>query len=347
MFLRNSWYVGAWSDEIDETPRQILMLNEKICVFRTQSGTLFALEDACPHRKLPLSMGRVKGEAIECGYHGLTFNCSGACIAAPGAGGRVPSNATVRSYPIEERYGLAWIWMGDPNLADPAKIFQIEHFDDPTWGINRGKAMEVDCNYLYITDNLLDPSHVAWVHQTSFAQNATRDTPLETDVQDGCVVVSRWMMDVEPAPFYKKIVEFEGNCDRLQHYEVRFPSHAFIRAVFKPAGTGGKNGPDDPRTFIMDSFNFMTPMTDGKTRYYWFQLRNVRPKDEALSKMMSEGVMQAFEEDRIILNAVQNGMNEKTNPNIDLAIDNGQLRFRKKLSQMIEDERKLKSVEAA
>ena len=92
------------------------------------------------------------------------------------------------------------------------------------------------------------------------------------------------------------------------------------------------------KTFIMDSYNFMTPVSEGKTRYYWFQLRNIRPDDEALSTMISADVKHAFEEDRAVLNEVQIGMAEKTTPNIDLDIDGGQLRFRRQLEFMITQE---------
>lgn len=228
--------------------------------------------------------------------------------------------------------------MGNPVLADPEDIFQIENWGDPAWGMNRGAAMELDCNYLLMCDNLLDPTHVAWVHGSSFGQAATKDTPLRIKKTDQGIIVHRWMMDVEPAPFYKKVVAFKGNCDRLQHYEVRYPSHALIRAVFTPAGTGGPEGPLHADTFIMDSYNFMTPTTDGKTRYYWFQLRNIRPDDADLSQMMSEDVQHAFEEDRAVLNAVQKGMSSKTSPHIDLPIDGGQLRFRRQLEAMIAEE---------
>jgi len=189
-----------------------------------------------------------------------------------------------------------------------------------------------------MTDNLLDPTHVAWVHEGSFAQDATKDTPLRVTKTDDGVTVHRWMMDVEPAPFYAKIVPFEGNCDRLQHYEVRYPSQALIRAVFSPAGSGGPDQPFHKNTFIMDSYNFMSPTTATETRYYWFQLRNIRPDDEGLSQMMSEDVQHAFEEDRAVLNEVQKGMDERTSPHIDLPIDGGQLRFRRQLQAMINEE---------
>ena len=337
MFLKNAWYVAAWDHEVVETLQQVIVLGEKICMFRTAEGEVIALEDACPHRKLPLSKGRIKGGNVECGYHGLTFDCAGQCVWAPG-GGRIPSQAKVRAYPVHEKYGLVWIWMGNPALADPTDIFEIENFDNPDWGINRGDAMELDCNYLLMCDNLLDPTHVAWVHQSSFAAEATKDTPLRITKTESGVIVHRWMMDHEPAPFYKKVVEFEGHCDRLQHYEVRYPSHALIRAVFTPAGTGGVDGPLHAQTFIMDSYNFMTPTTDKQTRYYWFQLRNIRPDDAALSQMMTEDVQHAFEEDRAVLNEVQKGMDSKTSPHIDLPIDGGQLRFRRQLQAMINEE---------
>ena len=176
------------------------------------------------------------------------------------------------------------------------------------------------------------------MHESSFASAQTKDAPLRVTKTDTGVIVHRWMLDHEPAPFYKKVVEFEGNCDRLQHYEVRYPSHALIRAVFTPAGTGGVDGPLHEKTFVMDSYNFMTPTTESETRYYWFQLRNIRPDDEELSRMMSEDVRKAFEEDRAVLDAVQIGMSEKTSPHIDLGIDAGQLRFRRQLEALIAEE---------
>ena len=337
MFLRNAWYVAAWSSEVGQGLQQIRVLGERICLSRFSQDHVVALEDACPHRKLPLSKGRIRDGNLECGYHGLTFDCSGQCVWAPGAG-RIPPDARVRAYPVHEKYGLVWIWMGNAAMADPGKIIAIPNFDDPDWGINRGAALELECNYLFVCDNLLDPTHVAWVHQSSFAQDAAKDAPLEiTGTTDG-IIVHRWMMDVEPAPFYKKIVSFEGNCARLQHYEVRFPSLAFIRAVFTPAGTGGPDGPLGDRTFIMDSYNFMTPVSETETRYYWFQLRNVRPGDEDLSRMMSDDVREAFEEDRAVLNEVQIGMDTATSPHINLPIDGGPLRFRRQLEAMIAEE---------
>jgi len=337
MFLRNNWYVAAWRNELEDGLNPVELLGDRIVLYRRSDGTPVALEDACPHRKLPLSMGRLEGDRIECGYHGLTFDGAGACTRAPGSP-RATAVARVRSYPAEERYGLIWLWMGDPAVADIRKIPPVDHYGDPAWGMNRGQAMTVDCHYLYLTDNLLDPTHVAWVHKTSFGNADCEEEPLDTKVEEIGVTVSRWMFDIEPAPFYARYLKFAGRCDRKQHYEVRYPCNAIIRAIFVPAGTGGEGRPLHEDAFLMDSYNFLTPINEHQTRYFWFQLRNFSPDDENVSNEFSASVRDAFEEDRLILNAVHKGMAEKKTANIDLKSDLGARRFRRGLSTMIGQE---------
>jgi vanillate O-demethylase monooxygenase subunit len=337
MFLRNAWYPAAWEREIGEQPYAATVLAEKVAIYRQTDGGYAALADACVHRKLPLSMGQVLGNNLECGYHGMTYDCSGTCVAAP-TNGSVPPGAAVRSYPVHARYGLVWIWMGEIARANPAEIFQVEHWDDPAWGTTTGDDMTIACNYLYITDNLLDPSHVAWVHPGSFAGDGSDQTPLQVTIGDDGVTTWRWIIDSAPAPFYAPYLEFDGNCDRKQHYEVRYPSNALIKAYISPAGAGGEDKPLHPDTFIMDSFNFLTPIDETSTRYFWFQMRNVAPDDADVSRRFAASVRGAFEEDKIILQASQRGISESTTPNINLRSDSGGIRFRRRLTQMIEAE---------
>lgn len=336
MFLKNAWYVAANDHEIGRRLHASRILGEDVVMYRTLAGDVVALQDACPHRKLPLSMGRLLEDTVECGYHGLIFDCSGNCVRAPGLA-HAPQRAVVRSYPTVERYGLIWIWMGEPERADPEAIMQVEHWGDPAWGLNRGDGMVVKCNYLYLTDNLLDPSHVSWVHQTSFGSADLIGRPLKAQVTDTGVIVSRWIHDVEVAPFYAKFVKFSGNCDRKQHYEMRVPAHALIKAIFTPAGTAGDAEPFHPDVFLMDSYNFLTPVDATTTRYYWFQMRNFSPDDENVSRQFAEDVRQAFQEDRVILEAVQAGMDRQPS-NMHLPLDAGPLKFRQKMKALIEAE---------
>lgn len=337
MFLRNAWYPVAWEREVGDRPHAVTALGEELVVYRRGDGGYAALENACSHRKVPLALGQVRGDHLECGYHGLTFDCVGRCVAAP-TNGTVPAGASVTSYAAHARYGLIWLWMGDQSTADPDTIFHVEHWDDPQWGTTDGDDMVVDCNYLYITDNLLDPSHVAWVHLSSFAGEGSDSTPLETTIADDGVTTWRWMMNTSPAPFYAPYLPFDGPCDRKQHYEVRFPSHALIKSVFSPAGAGGEGRPLHGDTFLMDSYNFLTPIDERRTRYFWFQQRNVAPDDADVSKRFAASVRGAFEEDRVLLEAMQVGIDRSTGSLINLRSDTGGVRFRRRLTQLIDAE---------
>lgn len=339
MFLKNAWYVAGWSKEYGQKLVAQRLLNECVVLYRKQDGTPVALEDACPHRKLPLSKGSLKNDAIECGYHGLTFDGSGKCIAAPTQPEQIPEKARVRSYPVVDRYRLLWIWMGEPELADSDDILNIENFDNPDWGCTEGGTMEMECNYLWICDNLLDPSHVAWVHVSSFAGAGTDDGQLDLHRTESGVTVSRWIYGQMPSPYYSGLVKFEGQCDRLQHYELRIPSIAINKSVYTPVGTGGPDKPVVDKTYINVSYNFMTPVDDGLTRYFWFQHRNTDPSDESVSKFMNDGARMAFEEDRAVLTGVHKGMRDRQTPNIDLRLDAGAKLFRKQLQQRIDSEK--------
>lgn len=336
-FLRNAWYVAAWDHELQDAPLAVTVLGDSIVLFRQRDGQPAALADQCPHRRLPLSMGRVYDGELECGYHGLTFDHAGTCTRAPCTGQSLPRSG-VRAYAIESRYRLLWIWMGNAAEADPSTIFPVEHWGDPAWGCNAGGSMSVACNYLHITDNLLDPSHVAWVHRSSFGSVACEAEPLTVATAEDGITVSRWMLDVEAAPFYAPFLKFSGRCDRKQHYEVRFPALALIRAVLAPAGTGGEGKALPPETFLMDSYNFMTPLDTQRTRYYWFQMRNFAPGDEATSQAMNDAVREAFAEDRVILEAVHRGMGDEPYPGVALPIDRGPLQFRRRLARLIAQE---------
>ena len=341
-YLENAWYVAAQSGRIDERLLPLTLLGDNLLFYRNSENKVVALEDACPHRKMPLSMGKRVGDAVQCGYHGLTFDAAGRCIHAP-TQDKIPGNAMVRSYPVVEKYNLVWIWMGQPELADEAKILQLADFDDPGWGLTDGGMLECQCHYLYLLDNLLDPSHVAWVHQTSFASAGTEDVPLVIEDTESGVLVSRWIKDIDPPPYYADMLPFKGKVDRLQYYEAVMPSIAINMSTYAPAGLGGDsdNLPDD--SYRMRSYHFITPIDSHSTRYHWFQHYNTNTRDEATRKKLNDGARGAFEEDRVVLEAVDRGMNNKRRPNLDLRLDVGSRKFRKKLTALIKAEKELVS----
>ena len=337
-FLENAWYVAAQSRQISQQLLSIKLLGEQLLFYRDSENRVVALEDACPHRKMPLSMGKRVGDAVQCGYHGLTFDAYGKCIKAP-TQDKIPSNAFVRSYPVVEKYKLVWVWMGDPELVDESKILQLENYDNPSWGLTDGGMLECRCHYLYLLDNLLDPSHVAWVHETSFASDGTEDIPLVIEDTESGVLVSRWIKNIDPPPYYAEMLPFSGKVDRLQYYEAVMPSIAINMSTYARAGSGGDSNklPDD--TYRMRSYHFITPIDVRSTRYHWFQHYNTNPRDKEVRKKLNDGAGGAFEEDRVVLEAVDKGMNENSRANLDLQLDIGSRKFRKKLNALIKAEK--------
>jgi phenylpropionate dioxygenase-like ring-hydroxylating dioxygenase large terminal subunit len=337
-FLENAWYVVSQSAQIDDQLQSIKILGDNLLFYRNSKDEVVALEDACPHRKLPLSMGKLVGDAVQCGYHGLTFDAAGKCINAP-TQDKTPSNAFVRSYPIVEKYKLVWIWMGDPDLMDQSKMLELDNYDDPSWGLTDGGMLECQCHYLYLLDNLLDPSHVAWVHRGSFASAGTEDVPLIIEDTAAGVLVSRWIKDIVPPPYYAEMLPFQGKVDRLQYYEAVMPSIAVNMSTYARAGLGGDsdNLPED--SYRMRSYHFITPIDAHSSRYHWFQHYNTNTQDEAVRQKLNDGARGAFEEDRVVLEAVDVGMNQKKRANLDLQLDIGSRKFRKKLSALIKSEK--------
>ncbi len=334
-YIRNTWYVCARSQDISQALTPCVILEEKIVLFRRSDGTVAALEDACPHRKLPLSKGSLQGDTVVCGYHGLTFDGGGRCVAAPTQEGAIPRRAQVRSYPIEERYGFAWIWMGAPELAAATPLIDIPEYDNPAWGRTECGALDIACHYLWITDNLLDPSHVAWVHLGSFAGAGTDNVALEITEEEERVIVWRWIRDRPAPPYYAPFLAFDGPCDRKQHYECRLPSIAINKSIYTPAGTGGSDEGLPATAFVNYSYNFMTPVDADHSLYFWFQHRNQRPDDAEMSASMFAGATMAFNEDKDVLEDVHAGMKYARSPYINLGIDAAAMRFRKKVECQI------------
>ena len=337
-FIRNAWYVAGRSEDFGRQLKAIRLLGDDMVAFRRADGSVAMIEDACPHRKLPLSMGKLEGDHVVCGYHGLTFDGSGTCVAAPTQSHAVPRTARVASWPVLERYGFVWVWPGDPAEADPAKLIDIPHFDDPDWGKTARGSLPIACHYLWIVDNLLDPSHVAWVHLTSFAGAGSDNLPLEMSENTDGVIVWRWIYSKPAPPYYAPFLAFADNCDRKQHYECRLPAMAINMSVYSPGNSGGTGHDVPANSFVNISYNFITPVDEDNSLYFWFQHRNQQADNEDMSARMFAGATMAFNEDKDVLEAVHRGMKNPRTRAINLGLDAGALRFRRLVDRRIEAE---------
>lgn len=208
-FLRNTWYVVGHADEVK--PAELFhrtMLNETVLLFREPDGRCVALSDRCPHRFAPLHLGKLTEGTVECGYHGLRFDGSGRCVHNP-HGNAIPKAAKVRAYPLVERYGLLWIWMGDLAAANDALIPHYASLDATHWKILRG-YIRIAAHYLLETDNVLDLSHIEFVHPGFFGSEAIRRARTEVS-QEGDTVHSRRLTNNELLPpFLDKSYDAQG-----------------------------------------------------------------------------------------------------------------------------------------
>lgn len=162
-FLKNAWYVAGWTTDLAPSERIArTFLEQPIVLWRSAEGKAFALADSCAHRAMPLSAGVVLGDIIRCPYHGLEYDGGGRCSRIP-AQSMIPERAMVRSYPLVEQQGLLWIWMGDADRADPALIPDYPIHDDPLYAW-RSAHFAVKGNWKLLIDNLMDLSHLPYIH---------------------------------------------------------------------------------------------------------------------------------------------------------------------------------------
>ena len=338
MYLRNAWYVAAWDREVGREPLARTLLDEKVVLYRAEDGTPVALEDRCCHRHLPLSLGAVIGDELQCGYHGLLFDAAGACVEVPGQT-KVPPGAAIRSYKLVERWGWVWIWMGEAERADPSKIPDFWYMDHPDWTIARPDVMHLDCNYRLIADNVLDVTHLTYVHASSIGNKAITEFPVKTEHDDGMVRLTRWILDRPPPPMYKAAGKFEGNVDRWQIVEHVPPCYSVNDAGCAEVGSGAQGG-DRSHGIELKAVSVPTPETERSCHYFFAFPRAFALGDPAMDKVFNEDFVDVFREDIEVLEAQQRMLDLKPDaPTVDINVDAAPLAARRLLDRMIAAER--------
>jgi phenylpropionate dioxygenase-like ring-hydroxylating dioxygenase large terminal subunit len=327
VFLKNSWYVAAWSRELANGLLARTFLGEPVVLFRRQDGTPVALEDRCCHRQLPLSMGRLENDFLRCGYHGLKFDASGKCVEIPGQQS-VPPQARVRAYPLAERYHWVWIWMGDAAKADPALIPNWWWAEHREWAFTRPERVHVKCNYQLVSDNVLDVTHLAYVHASSIGASSITEFPGSVEREERLVRFTRWIKDRPPPPLYKRAGGFPGNVDRWQIVE-------HVPPCFTVNLAGCQDG---ERKISLNALSAPTPETEDTTHYFFGFVRNFGLDDPETEAICSRDMVRVFNEDFPVLEAQQSRMRGEVRK-IDIATDAAPLAARRMLETMIAKER--------
>jgi vanillate O-demethylase monooxygenase subunit len=343
MFPKNAWYVACTPDEIEAKPLGRRICNEAIVFYRGPEGQVAALEDFCPHRGAPLSLGRVCEGKLVCGYHGLEMGCDGKTVAMPGQ--RVRGFPAIRSYPVVERYGFIWVWPGEAEKADPAAIHHLHWAEDPAWAYGGG-LYHIACDYRLMVDNLMDLTHETYVHASSIGQKEIDEAPVSTRVEGDHVITSRFMDNIMAPPFWQMALRGNGlpddqPVDRWQICHFTPPSHVLIEVGVALAGRGGYEADASVKasSIVVD---FITPETETSIWYFWGMARNFQPHDAALTAKIREGQGKIFAEDLQMLERQQKNLLAWPGRQLlKLNIDAGGVQSRKVIERLIAAERGL------
>lgn len=304
-YVRNAWYVVAWSEDV--VPEGLLgvqVLNEPVVIWRDAAGDLVAFEDRCVHRLAPLSLGRCEGEKLRCMYHGFLYGRTGRVVEIPGQD-RIPNNLRLRTYPVAERHNWVWVWMGDTGAADEGLIPPAIGLDHADYILGHGQ-LDYDAQAHLINENLLDLSHVSFLHAASVPSGAiwARELPKFTK-RERCVRTEWWIRG-QPCADSAKPGELVDVYTRGDFY---VPGVLLVVDKYCPVGTADALNGQEPnldRPFSVVN-HAVTPVTDRSTRYFFsigphrdYGAGAARKRDSLMTM-----ALRAFAEDKKMIEAQQ------------------------------------------
>jgi len=309
-FARNHWYAAAWSSEIGDKPLGRRLLGEPVVLFRQADNTVAALLDRCPHRLVPLSLGSCVQGRIQCTYHGMQFDGTGQCVHIPGQT-LIPPKAQTRCFPVVERYGLIWVWMGDAVSADPARMPHVEKLGEAGWDVLAGGYQYHPSSYLNIIENLMDPAHTTFLHANTIGNPLASERPVTTKKTDEYIVAYRWLENTEPSPHDRRRLNVADiRVDRGQFFYFHLPSTSRVETIVIPAGTERTEEKMFTQGLHTYSYKFLTPESESATHFFWLHVRNYQVGDENAAAKLRTALEQAFQEDLAIEVAMQRAQEE-------------------------------------
>ena len=339
-YLLNAWYVAALSTEVGpEALFHRRILDTSILIYRRQNGTPVALHDRCPHRFAPLHLGKRIGDEVACLYHALQFDCSGQCTKNPHGNGQIPKAAKVRSFPLQERYGFLWIWMGEaaPDLG------RLPDFGELDAGPDTGVAytyMHMKANYELIIDNVMDLSHVDHVHGEIITTRGQLSPQIPKLREGGESVAARWEWQQTPPLLILADFLPEPKMQARHFIEVSWSPPANIQ--LSVGATQNDGALDLVNCIGQYDLHTCTPESAGTTHYYFATRRNHLVDDAAYNEAKIKAMHIAFEtEDGPIIQAIDEEMDTTDffglNP-VLMTNDVAPVKVRRLLQRLIEQE---------
>jgi nitrite reductase/ring-hydroxylating ferredoxin subunit len=340
--VRNRWYVAAFSNEISREPIERTLLNKPVAMYRREDGVPVAMYGLCPHRYYPLAKGYLEGDSIVCGYHGFKFAANGDCAEIPSQD-NVPKNICQPVYPLEERGPLCWIWMGDLDKCDTSLIPPYEDFglDQPDWHYGSENYFHLNGRSQLLVDNLMDLTHLPYVHHHVPGGGAMAKIEIETEERDISYRVVR-KGNAPWNPFFDQLFGKEAAFEGLAEFDALsdFYGPEFIRTSM-PIMTRLEGRDDVPKELgSLYILHGITPETDTTTHYFGFSTRNFRLGDKDLDNFQLESDRKIRQQDVDAINAVEDRLNEAVEFQRELLVlaDRPASIARRKIAAMLDEE---------
>jgi len=333
--IRNCWYVAALSSEVTRELLERTLLNTAVVMYRRLDGSPVVMDNRCPHRSFPLSKGQLDQDNLVCGYHGMIFNPSGQCLGMPSLS-NCPTHARIVSYPVQERGPLIWVWMGDPDLADPHNIPDTSWLDSPDWATVGGQ-FHIRTNYVAMHENLLDQTHFGILHAGAVGTPEYARSHLDLKVEHDKVFISRVLKNSLPPGIYGHPMKLVGKpVDRYS--DSRFESPAGHIAHARIVDLHPK--PDAMAEFHVNITHLFTPERQNSIHYWWFNSRDFSLDDEEASDYLHKESQTAYAQDEEALNWIQATYDSLEAPPHELSFgpDRPGLMMRKVLLKMAQAE---------
>lgn len=306
----NCWWVAALCDEVTEDLLGRWLLDTPVLLYRLEDGSVAAIEDRCPHRSAPLSLGCRKGDTVECGYHGFTFAPDGACVRVPTMTSP-PAALRVRSFPVCELYPFVWIWLGDPErLADTPPPHALEWANDEQFAEVHGR-IDIAANYMLLKENVLDLTHFGFVHAKTFKITDWVEAPRLTGGGDTCGYHQSFTGSPLPPVFAEPLGLAPGTPYNRENYG------SFISPALQEAAVDLIDPATGAITGRFRVSHATTPIDPVTMHYFWVAGRDygTSPAEMAALKAITET---GFAEDEAMIEAVQRVQSRDPRPTAGL-----------------------------
>jgi vanillate O-demethylase monooxygenase subunit len=339
-YPRNAWYVAAFSHEVTRTPMERELLGEPVVFYRTEDGRAVAVDGRCPHRRFPMVRARVTGDALECGYHGWTFDAGGTCTRIPSQADFVPAGFRIPTYVLSEQWKWIWIWMGDPAKADPSLIpdHRELHLTESDWHAEIGGMEPMKARYQLMNENVLDLVHISFTHARTIGTPNVATGTVEFEARDGMIHYERHVPGESPTAFHRATYGLPDLVDRVLVTDFYPP--AFLASGSRFFEPGQSRIPGGTLIGEHRVFHTATPANPTNSYYFWAHTRSFAQGDDAITQALATGWHAGVMEDVEAIEATES-MIDRGRPMHDLSAkaDAAALRGRRLVEAMMLAER--------